>query len=881
MKIIFALLVIVLVNPIWAAYFTDLETVVKQPDGTVLHLFASGDEYYNWLHDKAGYTIIQSDIDGYYYYAQPEGEILVASSYKVNSIDPATTGLSPQLKFSESHIRKKIDAMAIPTRRDLRPLSRNNLNNLAVYIRFSDQEEFSEPRSFFEQKFNDNSPDSVSLRNYYKEVSYDQLELITYHYPECPPEISLSYQDEHPRAYFLPYNAETNPEGYQYWERTEREHQLLADAIDFISSEVPEDVDIDYNDDGYVDNVCFVIRGVHSAWADLLWAHRWALYSNNAFINGLQVWDYTFQPENQNTVRVLAHEMFHALGAPDLYHYNFDGISPAGPWDIMESGFVHMGAHMKYKYGGWIPTVPEITESGLYYLNPLGIEENNCYKIASPNSPNEYFVVEFRKRDPDTFDRNVPGSGLLIYRIIEGINGNANGPPDEVYIYRENGTLDQNGSIVRAHFTEDEYRVAFNDFTDPSCFLSTGNSGGINLSNISSVGEQISFQVNLDPTFIPPLVDIIAPAEDAILPIEDIQVVITAEDQYNELDYLHLYLDDSFLTTFTAPPFEYILPIGPEDIGLHQITVEAYNDIGLGAWDNSSVRIIDPAQQNWFNWYTEEPDYRSWGRGCIPIQVAVDFNLGETEYYIKQVSLNIEPDPYGSAPEPGLVNCQIVELDDQGITENVLYDVGSFITPMQGRYNHDVYSEETITGNIAVIMDISSYQNILFDQLGTTGHSWITETDRPWVDALSRGVLGAADIGILLSTDATFTEDNIIPGRQVQLVNYPNPFNPYTTISFSLTASVHRSSSTAEGGEDANLIIYNIKGQKVRTFTFLNGILETSGVPSHKQNDQPTNRYEVTWDGRDETGKAVPSGIYLYELITTTAKYSRKMLLLK
>jgi len=857
MKTIFALIILFFVWNLQAAYIANIETTVNQPDGTELHLYASGDEFYNWLHDENGYTIIQSETDGYYYYAQKSGDLLEPSTHRVFTVDPVNIGLEPYLKLSAEHIQQKRESMSVPHRNDVRPLSRNLLNNLAIYIRFSDQEEFEESRAFFDQKFNDTELGSISLRNYYTEVSYDQLDLITNHFPESPMDISISYQDEHPRSYFLPYNNVTNPDGYQYWERTEREHQLLADAVNFVSDQVSEELNIDQNNDGFVDNVCFIIRGVHSAWADLLWAHRWALYGNNAFINGLQVWDYTFQPENQNTVRVLAHEMFHALGAPDLYHYGFDGLSPAGPWDVMESGFVHMGSHMKMKYGGWIDEIPEITESGLYQLNPLYMEGNNCFRIESPNSTNEFFVVEYRKRDIDTFDRNVPGSGLLVYRINDNLNGNAEGPPDEVYIYRKNGTTTTNGNVIKAHFTLEEERTEINDLTNPSSFLSSGNSGGLNIHSIGEAGETISFYLDMDPASIPPLCDIISPVEDAILEVEDIMIEIGAEDQYSNITNLEIYIDEVLAAELSAPPYEYLWVIDDTYLGDHTIEAIAVNDIGLISGDVINIRIIDPTENNWFEWYTDVPDYRAWGRGSIPIKVAVDFNLGDIEYYIKKVSLNIEEDPYGTAPIPGEVFCEIVEVDDYGITENVLYDAGSFFTPMNGRYTHDVYSDITVSGRIAVTMDISSYQNILFDSEGVTGHSWLTEPDRPWVDALSRGVLGAADIGIMLSTDATDAGEIVIPNNTILFNNYPNPFNPITTISFSLSE---------EHINDTKLVIYNLKGQRIKQFEIRN---EKSGIN------------KVIWDGKDNDNKSVPSGLYFYKLSAGKHAQTKKMILLR
>jgi len=85
--------------------------------------------------------------------------------------------------------------------------------------------------------------------------------------------------------------------------------------------------------------------------------------------------------------------------------------------------------------------------------------------------------------------------------------------------------------------------------------------------------------------------------------------------------------------------------------------------------------------------------------------------------------------------------------------------------------------------------------------------------------------------------------------------NYPNPFNPTTTIAFTMAN---------EGF--VSIDIFNIKGQKVKTLTN-----ELFGVGSHK----------VVWNGDDTTGRSVGSGVYFYRM--TTAGYSnvQKMLLLK
>ncbi len=102
----------------------------------------------------------------------------------------------------------------------------------------------------------------------------------------------------------------------------------------------------------------------------------------------------------------------------------------------------------------------------------------------------------------------------------------------------------------------------------------------------------------------------------------------------------------------------------------------------------------------------------------------------------------------------------------------------------------------------------------------------------------------------------TPTSDPTLPALANQLLqNYPNPFNPSTTIAF----------QTARDGE-ARLAIFNLKGQLVRELS--------SGHLS--QGD-----HRVVWDGRDDSGKSVASGLYLYRLQTRDASLTRRLLLLK
>ena len=71
------------------------------------------------------------------------------------------------------------------------------------------------------------------------------------------------------------------------------------------------------------------------------------------------------------------------------------------------------------------------------------------------------------------------------------LNGNANGPPDEVYLYRFGGTLTSSGSFGAAVFSQETGRTKFNDTTNPSSFLTDGSTGGINISYVKTGTDNI------------------------------------------------------------------------------------------------------------------------------------------------------------------------------------------------------------------------------------------------------------------------------------------------------------------------------------------------------------------------------------------------------
>jgi len=94
-----------------------------------------------------------------------------------------------------------------------------------------------------------------------------------------------------------------------------------------------------------------------------------------------------------------------------------------------------------------------------------------------------------------------------------------------------------------------------------------------------------------------------------------------------------------------------------------------------------------------------------------------------------------------------------------------------------------------------------------------------------------------------------------VPRHYALSQNYPNPFNPTTEIEFSLPE-----------WSNVQLAVYNVLGQKIKT-------LFNAKVPA--------GRYKVTWDGTNDFGRQVASGVYLYKLKTNKVQKVKKMILLR
>lgn len=118
------------------------------------------------------------------------------------------------------------------------------------------------------------------------------------------------------------------------------------------------------------------------------------------------------------------------------------------------------------------------------------------------------------------------------------------------------------------------------------------------------------------------------------------------------------------------------------------------------------------------------------------------------------------------------------------------------------------------------------------------------------------GNAGDSGTAYIFHTNELGLEEITIPKSIPQLSNYPNPFNPTTKIEF----SIHNNSII-------ELSIFNIKGQIIKTVV---------------NNQFPSGDHSIIWNGDDENGKSVASGIYYYKLnVNGKTEAVNKCLLLK
>ena len=509
---------------------------ITQPNGQECLIWGSGDDNFSFYHDDNGNIVIMNPITKYYVYADRVGDDLVTTGkiydignwkkykdgdeYFINKVDSKSSGYV----FKDWFMRDSDEEMV---RYNKNSISKNapqkgKIHNIVVFIRFSDQASLPAGQKEFWDLSNFKRSFDY-LKTYYDECSYGNL-IIESNFISSTTELTNGslkpdtgdvYDASEKQIDYINnvLNKKTTTAEELKKKKLEikmYEYKLLAKALLSVSEQLKKQgYDLDVNKDGYMDHVTFIIKGGEATgYFSLLYPHHrtlnidelttdnknqqtdYLIESKEPEINGIKLGDYSVIVEEPyflveaKSNKVLCHEFFHSLDAPDLYHVKkgtHNAASyPVGNYDIMSTDeynasfpkkLTQMNAYMKNIYGNWFDDTnwQYITSDNNKKLDANGKQTDEYaefnlvklakydkksadkyfYKIKSSNNSSEEYYIEYRsiseyidangKKVPVNSDSDKIGDfeGLIVYRVRAGATDNVDGAPFLMYVFRK------------------------------------------------------------------------------------------------------------------------------------------------------------------------------------------------------------------------------------------------------------------------------------------------------------------------------------------------------------------------------------------------------------------------------------------------------------
>lgn len=360
---------------------------------------------------------------------------------------------------------------------------------IVVLVQFSDQAMTATQNHFEELFFSTGVLPNGSVREYYQEVSHGIIDI----------------QGEVVGPYLLPQTMVEYAHGASGIGSTLPNARTMARHAAEAANPAVNFAPYDNDADNYVDAFIVIHAGPGAEVtgnSDHIWSHKWVLSGGAYNADGTNIYAYLTVPEDSK-IGVCCHELGHLLfGWPDLYDtdYSSEGV---GNWCLMAGGSwngggeipAHASAWCKAQQG-WV-TVQQPTSNATINISDVK-NSHTVYRLwKDGTSGNEYFLVENRQKTD--FDKDLPGSGLLIWHIDEAISSNTNENHYKVALVQADGLRNLENGDNRGD-AGDPYpgtasNTSFNSTSTPNSRSYGGVDTCVAINNISPSGPIMSAEL--------------------------------------------------------------------------------------------------------------------------------------------------------------------------------------------------------------------------------------------------------------------------------------------------------------------------------------------------------------------------------------------------
>jgi hypothetical protein len=294
---------------------------------------------------------------------------------------------------------------------------------------------------------------------------------------------------------------------------------------------------------------------------------------------------------------------------------------------------------------------------------------------------------------------------------------------------------------------------------------------------------------------------------------------------------------------------------GPVSIFCSDLDSDNDIDLAVANCTSNNVSILTNNGDGTFDnavYYTTGNGAQSVFGGDLDADEDIDLTVANWGGDNVSVLFNLTQNPDNQPPEPFSL---ISPIDGSTVAQQVIFDWEDAIDPNPGdQVTYNLYISTSIEfhpDSTIINSDLQTSQYL--ETLNSGIYYWKVKAMDNWgAETWSNQTWSFSVTSV--SVEEAFTNMPLFVSQ-----NYPNPFSQFTTISFNFSR---------KDTDDAKIEIYSIKGQKIRTFNCHPELVEGQS--------------SITWDGNDENGKRVTSGIYFYTLKSNNfILETRKMILLR